>query len=114
MNEMTGMTRLIGMTGMTCMIRMNRITNQDMTWMTKMTGMTGMTSMIGMKRTTRITGMTSMNTCRQIHCHVNVYIFAISIPVSPYTVQKLKELVHLCSLCKFQLFVISNKENSSN
>ena len=54
-----------------------------MTWMTKMTGMTGMPRITGMKRTTRITGMTSMNTCRQIHCHVNVYIFAISIPVSP-------------------------------
>ena len=47
-----------------------------MTWMTETTRMTGITRMTGMKRTTRITGMTSMNTCRQIHCHVNVYIFA--------------------------------------
>ena len=47
-----------------------------MTWMTKTTRMTGITRMTGMKRTTRITGMTSMNTSRQIHRHVNVFIFA--------------------------------------
>ena len=47
-----------------------------MTWMTETTRMTGITRMTGMKRTTRITGMTSMNTCRQFHCHDNVYVFA--------------------------------------
>ena len=41
-----------------------------------MTGMTGMPRMTGMKRPTRITGMTSMNACRKIHRHINVYILA--------------------------------------
>ena len=47
-----------------------------MTWMTKMTGMTWMPRMTGMKKTTGIADRTSMNTCRQIHRHVSVYIFA--------------------------------------